>query len=550
MAGFRSISSVTARPHELQSRAQSSTAPVATRPATIDPAALDFLLRNGRSGRVSPLFAAMVGGGLPTVRRALPDAMHLAATETPAADGPPSTPTGLHHFSSEINDPDWRRVPGYRDVTSAEWNDGRWQQRHTVTKLGDLKTVLGDHLTDELMADIAADQTRFATMAIRLPPNMIAMLDLNNLRNDPVRRYMLAMASDRHGEWPTHPMATRDSLHEAEMWTAPGLTHRYPTKVLFETTDRCPQYCSHCTRLNVVGPDVPQVIKQKFGKPTLERYADVFKYLAAHPTVTDVVVSGGDVASLPPDTLEAIVIRLIELGTIRDIRLASKGLMGMPQHFLRDDVLAVMGKIAALARAANVRLALHTHVNHPNQVTATLRQAVSRIRDLGFDAVRNQGVLLRGVNSDSEVLIALCNKLFEAGIVPYYFYNCDMIPNAEHWRLAIWEAQLLERGFRGRLSGYKIPQIVCDAPYAGKMLVHHHDTYDRDRGVTEWQKMWLRPDEVNDPARRAIASRYFDPVYTLSATGQAWWRERVAALRAAGVDNPSYDDFFGTSSNA
>ena len=133
-------------------------------------------------------------------------------------------------------------------------------------------------------------------------------------------------------------MASRDSLHEADMWAVEGLTHRYPTKVLAELLSTCPQYCGHCTRMDLVGNDTPQFLKYKFEIKQQERWDAMLDYLRRTPQVRDVVVSGGDVANLPIKRLEAFVSQLLDIENIRDIRLATKGLMGIPQHFLQDDV--------------------------------------------------------------------------------------------------------------------------------------------------------------------------------------------------------------------
>src|SRR4030095_5801173 len=124
---------------------------------------------------------------------------------------------------------------------------------------------------------------------------------------DPVRRYMIPVASDRRTDWPSHPHATRDSLHEHDMWVAEGLTHRYPTKVLAELLSTCPQYCGHCTRMDLVGNDVPQVEKHRFTIQQQDRYTRILDYLKRNPQVRDVVVSGGDVANPPIAVLERLV---------------------------------------------------------------------------------------------------------------------------------------------------------------------------------------------------------------------------------------------------
>ncbi|MBS1241113.1 MAG: Lysine 2,3-aminomutase, partial [Gemmatimonadetes bacterium] len=299
----------------------------------------------------------------------------------------------------EFVEPDWTRLPGYRNVTRAEWESAQWQRAHTVKNLQEFKAALGDCLTDELLADIARDQAERATMSMLIPPQMINTMNERDLGGDPVRRYMAPAFSEREEEWPSHPMASRDSLHEAEMWAVEGLTHRYPTKVLAEMLPTCPQYCGHCTRMDLVGNDTTQVLKYKFELKQPDRWDRMLDYLQRTPSVRDVVVSGGDIANLPIKRLEEFMMRLLELPNIRDVRLATKGLMAIPQHFLQDDVRQGFERMAKKARERGVEVAVHTHVNAAQQVTPLVARAVRALLDMGYRDVRNQGVLLRGVNT-------------------------------------------------------------------------------------------------------------------------------------------------------
>src|SRR5205814_2163892 len=155
-------------------------------------------------------------------------------------------------------------------------------------------------------------------------PQMLNVMDEHDLEHDPVRRYMLPAATDRDQEWPSHPYARRDSLGESEMWAVEGLTHRYPTKVLAELLATCPQYCGHCTRMDLVGNSTPAVDKHRFLPKPVDRLDAMIDYLRRSPEVRDVVVSGGDVANLPWPRLESFVARLLDVDNVRDIRLATK----------------------------------------------------------------------------------------------------------------------------------------------------------------------------------------------------------------------------------
>jgi lysine 2,3-aminomutase len=470
------------------------------------------------------------------VKPATKPAAHPARVPIPTATDarPPVITTDAQPFvyplRREFAEPDWTRIPAYRSASRADWESALWQRRHTVKNLKELKTTLGDLLPDSLLAAIDRDQRERATMSILIPPQMLNTMDLDNLWSCPVRRYMLPAFDDRRTDWPNHPRASRDSLHEADMWVVEGLTHRYPTKVLAEMLSTCPQYCGHCTRMDLVGNDVPQIDKHRFKLPQGDRYVQILDYLRRTPGVRDVVVSGGDVANLPITVLESFVSQLLDIPNIRDIRLASKGFMGLPQHFLQPTVLQGLQRLAKKAFERGVQLALHTHVNHARQLTPLVQKAADALLEIGFRDIRNQGVLLRGVNATATDLLELCFTLLDhAHILPYYFYMCDMIPNSEHWRTSVAEAQQLQHDIMGYLPGFATPRIVCDVPFVGKRWVHQVADYEHERGISYWTKNYRTGIELQDPEALTRRYEYYDPIYTLPESGQQWWREQAKA---------------------
>ncbi|NVI86326.1 KamA family radical SAM protein [Actinomadura sp. BRA 177] len=454
-----------------------------------------------------------------------------AAVSGDASDGTARQPYAYRR--RPLEEPDWRRLPGWRDVTRDEWESAQWQRAHCVKNLRQLRQVMGDRLDESFYADLERDQAERATMSMLLPPQMLNTMDSSStgaFHADPVRRYMLPVFSDRRTDWPSHPHASRDSLHEAEMWAVEGLTHRYPTKVLAELLPTCPQYCGHCTRMDLVGNSTPNVDKHKFTIKPPDRLGAMLDYLRRTPGVRDVVVSGGDVANMPWARLESFVDALLDIDNIRDIRLASKALMGLPQHWLQDDVRAGMERLATKAHERGAQIAIHTHVNAAQSVTPLVAKAARAMLDTGIRDVRNQGVLLRGVNDTPDALLDLSFALLdEAGIMPYYLYMCDMIPNSEHWRLAVWEAQELQHAIMGYLPGFATPRIVCDVPYVGKRWVHQLADYDRERGISYWTKNYRTGLELSDPDALTRRYEYHDPIYTLPEEGREWWRERSEA---------------------
>jgi lysine 2,3-aminomutase len=441
---------------------------------------------------------------------------------------------------NELAEPDWRRLPGWADVTEQEWESAQWQRAHCVKNIRQLRQVLGAGLSDGFYGDLERDQQQRATMSMLVPPQMINTMVpgaspatpgfTEAFYADPVRRYMIPVFSDRRTDWPSHPEASRDSLHEAEMWAVEGLTHRYPTKVLAEVLPTCPQYCGHCTRMDLVGNPTAVTDKHKFGLSRDDRLAAMLKYLHATPGVRDVVVSGGDVANLPWPRLEAFVSGLLDVASVRDIRLATKALMGLPQYWLTDEVRAGMERLAATARQRDVSIAIHTHVNAAQSVTPLVARAAKAMLDTGIRDVRNQGVLLRGTNDSAAALLDLCFVLLDdAKITPYYFYLCDMIPNSEHWRLTLAEAQQLQHQIMGYLPGFATPRLICDVPYVGKRWVHQVTRYDTERGISYWTKNYRTGVEDGDQLALVREYRYYDPIYMLPAEGQQWWRSQQPA---------------------
>ena len=226
------------------------------------------------------------------------------------------------YVRKELSEPDWRRYPGWATVTESEWRDPQWQRSHSMKNIGQLRAVVGDLLDERFYTDLAADQQHRATMSMLLPPQMLNTMAPHPVSGrqsrteafyeDPIRRYMLPLLSDRETDWCSHPFAERDSLHESDMWVVEGLTHRYPTKVLAEMLSTCPQYCGHCTRMDLVGNSTPTVSKARLALRPAERQDRILDYLRASPMVRDVVVSGGDVANVPWPQLESFLMRLME----------------------------------------------------------------------------------------------------------------------------------------------------------------------------------------------------------------------------------------------
>jgi len=178
-------------------------------------------------------------------------------------------------------------------------------------------------------------------------------------------------------------------------------------------------------------------------------------------------------------------------------------------------------------------------------VTPLVAKAAKAMLATGIRDVRNQGVLLRGVNNSPKALLDLCFALLDdAKIMPYYFYMCDMIPNAEHWRLGLGEAQQLQLQIMGYLPGFATPRMLCDVPYVGKRWVHQAARYDTERGVSYWTKNYRTAVDADDTIALSREFEYYDPIYLLPESGQQWWQAKVAA--DVGRPTPEVQELVGS----
>lgn len=427
----------------------------------------------------------------------------------------PSAPSGHRDLR---RDEFWRAIPGYAQVTAAEFGDHKWQQRHTVTNVKQLRETLGGAVGEEFYADVEAGITN-APMALRISPYLLSLVDWTAPVTDPIRTQFLPLRSLQQ---PDHPMLRFDSLNEREDSPVPGLTHRYPDKALFLPQPSCPVYCRFCTRSYAVGNDTEVVEKMKLSA-SAARWEEAFTYIAGQPELEDIVISGGDTYNLSAGHLEQIGTRLLHMPNIRRIRYATKGLCVMPQKILTDHAwVDALTRVVELGRRLRKDVVVHTHFNHANEITGLTDEALGHLTERGIH-VRCQTVLQRGVNDTPEAMTLLVRRLSYINVHPYYVYVHDMVPGVEDLRTPLHVAQNLERHVRGATAGFNTPAFVLDAPGGGgKRDVHSADFYDRETGISIFTAPSVKPGKK---------FMFFDPVSTLS--DQARWRWTQCGERRA-----------------
>jgi lysine 2,3-aminomutase len=302
--------------------------------------------------------------------------------------------------------------------------------------LSSVADLVGDGLVDA--ADAPVLETVGQLFQVLLTDTMRGAI---SAPEDGVARQFLPSAA----ELITRPEEMTDPIGDGVHAPVPGLTHRYPDRVILHVTQTCAVYCRFCFRRETVGatgvlPDAD-----------LDRALD---YIAATPAVREVILTGGDPFTLSPRRLSAVMTRLHGVPHVDVIRLHTRVPVVAPD-LISDAV------VCALAGRAAVFVVIHT--NHAQELTDAAQAALGRLADAGVPLL-SQTVLLRGVNDSVAVLEALFRALIRLRVKPYYLHHCDLARGAGHFRTTIAAGQAIMAGLRGRLSGMAIPLYVLDIP--------------------------------------------------------------------------------------
>jgi lysine 2,3-aminomutase len=435
---------------------------------------------------------------------------------------PPVDPSALRHLALKSG-PFWRKVPAYAEISEETFLDHSWQSKNSITRVEKLLDSLKGVVSEEFVKDAAVGFQR-APMSVRVTPYIMALIDWENPYTDPLRTQFIPLGTRL---LPDHPKLGLDSLHEQADAPVPGLTHRYADKALFLPLNTCPVYCRFCTRSYAVGVDTEEVEKVEL-RVSLERWQRAFRYIASRPELEDIVVSGGDAYNLRSTQITEIGETLLAMPNIRRLRLATKGPAVLPQKILTDHPWTdALTRLVEKGRRMHKEVALHTHVNHPEEITSITQQAMDLLYERGI-TVRNQSVLQRGVNDSSEVMSLLVKRLGHINVHPYYVYMHDLVKGVEDLRTSLEAALVIEKHVRGVTAGFNTPTFVVDAPGGGgKRDVHSFEHYDRETGISVFTSPSVHADAYYF---------YFDPLHLLSPEVQTRWKsplEQDAMMTAA-----------------
>ena len=342
----------------------------------------------------------------------------------------------------------------YPDVSCQQWNDWRWQLRSRLRTVDQLRRVL------QLSEDESKTIERIGgRLPVGITPYYAALMDPDD-PFEPIRRTMVPTG----GEFERGPGEADDPLDEEGDSPVPGLVHRYPDRVLFLVTNFCATYCRYCTRARLVGHTGEFHFNQAQFQPAID-------YIAAHPEIRDVLLSGGDPLTMGDERLEWLLERLRAIPHVEFLRIGSKVPAVLPQR--------ITPSLVAMLRRYHP-LWVSIHFMHPSEVTPEVRQACERLADGGMP-LGSQTVLTRGVNDEVQTLKRLYHELLKVRVRPYYLYQCDPISGSAHLRTSVEKGLEMIAGLRGHTTGYACPTFVVDGPGgAGKIALLPEAMIGRD----------------------------------------------------------------------
>jgi lysine 2,3-aminomutase len=334
------------------------------------------------------------------------------------------------------------KISSNSDGLASKWTDWHWQLKHSVTCVDTFEKLLDIQLEPLERRKVELTLKKFP---LSITPYYLSLIDRSDFRNDPIFRQ--AFPSPK--ELKVEKVDMVDPLAEDHDSPVPGITHRYPDRVLFHVSNVCGMYCRHCTRKRKVG-DIDSI-------PDREQISLGLDYIRNTPEIRDVLLSGGDPLMLNDLYLDWILTELGQIEHVQVIRIGSRMPVVLPYR-ITNELVGMLRK--------HQPLWLNTHFNHPREITSSSRQALRRLADAGIP-LGNQSVLLAGVNDCQRIIKSLVHKLVENRVRPYYLYQCDLSEGLSHFRTPVGKGVEIMESLIGHTSGFAIPTYVIDAPGGG-----------------------------------------------------------------------------------
>ncbi len=327
----------------------------------------------------------------------------------------------------------------FPDAKPKEWNNWQWQLKNSFTSLRSLARIL--HLSEN---EVKPQPGFKDNLPIRITPYYASLIDPCD-QNQAIRRSVVPVLD----EFIISPGEDSDPLGEVHDSTVPNIIHRYPDRVLFLVTGYCATYCRYCTRSHMVASH-----KCHQG---VNKWLKALQYISEHKEIRDVLISGGDVLTLPDQQIEFLLSSIRKIPHVEIIRLGTKVPMVLPQR-INKALVNVLKKYHPLY--------VSVHATHPDELTPEVSAALKMLADSGIP-LGSQTVLLKGINDNVNVMRSLMHGLLINRVRPYYLYQCDPILGSAHFRTPVRKGIEIINALRGHTSGYAVPHFVIDAPGGG-----------------------------------------------------------------------------------
>ena len=328
------------------------------------------------------------------------------------------------------------------DSNISNWKDWKWQLKNSIKTIEQFEVLSGISFPEDEKKELKKTLRKFP---LSITPYYASLISTENYRQDPVFRQSFVNASEMN----ILDNELKDPLAEDKDSPVEGITHRYPDRVLFHVSNTCAMYCRHCTRKRKVG-DIDFI-------PSRDQLKKGIEYIERTPQVRDVLLSGGDPLMLSDTRLDWLLGELNKISHVEIVRIGTRIPVVLPYR-ITDELIHILKKYQPLW--------INTHFNHPQEMTTSAKEALSKLANAGFP-LGNQTVLLADVNDCPRIMKTLMHKLVQNRVRPYYLYQCDLSEGLSHFRTPVGKGIEIMESLIGHTSGFAIPTYVIDAPGGG-----------------------------------------------------------------------------------
>ena len=329
-----------------------------------------------------------------------------------------------------------------RHTLDSDWRDYKWQLKNSIRTIDAFERLTGITFSADERKKFEETMKKFP---MSITPYYASLIDKDNYSNDPIFK----QSFPNPAELIVSKYDMTDPLHEDKDSPVPGITHRYPDRVLFLISNRCSMYCRHCTRKRKVGD--PDYI------PSKKQIERGIRYIKENSQIRDVLLSGGDPFLLPDEYLDWILTKLRKIPHVEVVRIGTRTPVVLPYR-ITDSLVNMLKK--------HHPLWVNTHFNHPRELTRSAKEALRKLADAGIP-LGNQSVLLAGVNDCPHIIRKLNQKLVQNRVRPYYLFQCDLSEGLSHFRTPVGKGIEIIESLIGHTSGFAVPTYVIDAPGGG-----------------------------------------------------------------------------------